>query len=185
MRKGQPLPTLWMMSDERMGDAFLPALARLPKGAGLVFRHYATPMPERRALFEQARRICRARRILLVLAASPRTAAGWRADGVHGRDQVRVSRPLVRTAPVHGLTENCAATKACADLLFVSPVHPTQSHPSGRTLGDAGLLALCQASRAPVIALGGMTPRQFKPLKSQGIYGFAAIDFWIRPGGRT
>ena len=47
----QALPTRWLMTDERLGDAIWPALARLPRGAGVVFRHYATPAAERRALF--------------------------------------------------------------------------------------------------------------------------------------
>jgi thiamine-phosphate pyrophosphorylase len=38
------------MTDERLGDALWTALRRLPRGAGIVFRHYATPPAERRAL---------------------------------------------------------------------------------------------------------------------------------------
>lgn len=185
MRKRQPLPTLWMMSDERMGDAFLPALARLPKGAGLIFRHYATPPAERRALFEAARVICRRHRIRLILAGTPREATAWRADGAHGRGQSASTRPTIRTAPVHNATEVRRAQLAGADLLFLSPVFPTRSHPGARTLGRRGLAALAQSAKLPVIALGGMTPARFKSLKSPNIVGWAAIDGLLHAPKRT
>ncbi len=100
MRNRQPLPNIWMFSDERMGDLFLPALAQLPKGAGLVFRHYALAMPERRALFAAARKIARARRIVIVLAGPVREARAWRADGVHGvRGMKGLKTPLILRLP--------------------------------------------------------------------------------------
>ena len=43
------LPRLWMMTDERQGDALWSALERLPRGAGVVFRHYSLPAAARRA----------------------------------------------------------------------------------------------------------------------------------------
>ncbi|MEJ8630952.1 hypothetical protein P0F65_16040 [Sphingomonas sp. I4] len=36
-------PVTWLMTDERLGDGLWRALARLPPGSGVVFRHHATP----------------------------------------------------------------------------------------------------------------------------------------------
>ena len=82
-RHRKKLPTIWLMTDERVADAaLLAAVARLPKGrAGIVFRHYRTEGKARRALFEAVRRVARRRRLLLLLAGDGRTAAAWRADG--------------------------------------------------------------------------------------------------------
>jgi len=176
MRKGQPLPTLWMMSDERMGDGFLPALARMPKGSGLLFRHYATPAAERRALFDVARRIARARRMVIILAGRVQAATAWRADGVHGGRRVHTPRSLLHTMPAHNRRELRTAESCGADLIFVSPVFPTRSHPGARMLGRRGLIQLTLQAKTPVIALGGMTEHRFKTLKSKNIIGWSAID---------
>ena len=133
MRSRQPLPRLWLMTDERMGEKLWDALARLPRGSGVIFRHYETR--ERRALFERVRRLARRRGLLLLLAGTPREAVGWRADGAHGRSpHLRASRPLLRTAPAHDARE---LTQARAHAVFVSPIFATRSHPGARSLGPA------------------------------------------------
>jgi len=82
------------MTDQRMGDALWTALGQLPRGSGVIFRHYATR--DRRALFERVRAVARKRRLVLVLAGTPRQAVAWRADGAHGRSpHRRAARPLL------------------------------------------------------------------------------------------
>src|SRR5439155_26981070 len=41
MHARHPLPRLWLMTDERQGDGLWAALERMPRGAGVVFRHYS------------------------------------------------------------------------------------------------------------------------------------------------
>ncbi|WCT73196.1 thiamine phosphate synthase [Sphingomonas naphthae] len=171
-RRHPALPACWLMTDERQGEALWVALRRLPKGSGVVFRHYSLPPAERRALFDRVRRIARARRLVLVLAGPPRLARGWRADGAHGRSPHR-SPGLLRTAPVHDRRELVVA--GGADLLFVSPVFATRSHLGARGLGRIGFHALARRTRQPVAALGGMTARRARSL---GGVRWAAIDAW-------
>jgi thiamine-phosphate pyrophosphorylase len=163
------------MTDERQGDALWTALAALPRGAGIVFRHYRTPSGERRRLFEAVRIVARRRRLLLVLAGPARIAAAWRADGAHGRKIRRTARPLLRTAPAHNRREFLAARRAGADLLVVSPLFKTRSHPGGRTLGPLRFGLIAQQTPG-VIALGGMDAPRFRRLRALGAYGWAAID---------
>lgn len=160
------------MTDERSGDLLWEALARLPRGAGVVFRHHATPPAARRLLFDRVRAIARARRLVLVLAGPPGMARAWKAQGAHGRHPHRAAG-LLRTAPVHDRREMARARHA--DLLFASPVFPTRSHPGGRTLGVRGFRRLARATRKPVVALGGMTATRWRTVRS---YGWAAIDAW-------
>ncbi|SFS04941.1 thiamine phosphate synthase [Sphingomonas jatrophae] len=167
-------PRLWLMTDERMGEALWSALLRLPKGAGVVFRHRSTP--GRRALYERVRRIARARRLVLVLAGDVRVAAAWRADGVHGRDPRRTARPLLRTMPVHDPVEAHRAKRA--DVAFVSPVFATRSHVGAGSLGISGFARLARQVRRPV-ALGGIDSRRARLLPFA--YGWAAIDAWMAP----
>jgi thiamine-phosphate pyrophosphorylase len=174
----QPVPTLWLMTDERADTGLEDALARLPRGAGIVFRHHATERAARRARFEAVRRIARARGLLLILAGNPRDAIGWRADGWHGRGRLRFPGHLLRTAPAHDSRELAAAHRAGADIAFLSPVFPTRSHPGARTLGPIGFGRIAQGSGMRVIALGGLSARRSRRLTPLGASGWAAIDAW-------
>ena len=162
----QPLPRLWLMTDERQGEGLWAALERLPKGSGLVFRHYSLAPAERRKLFDRVRRVARRRR-LLVLAGS-----GLRGDGVHGGR----GRGF-RSASAHNLRELKTAERSGAMLVFLSPAFPTRSHPGDRALGPVRFGLIAAQARVPVIALGGVDARKARRLPN--IYGWAGIDAWI------
>ena len=172
-----PLPRLWLMTDERQSDALWTALRRLPRGAGVIFRHYATPPAERQALYERVAKEARRRRLLLVLGGTPAQALAWRADGAHGRSPHR--RPagaMLRTAPAHDVPELMAAARAGADLILLSPVFATRSHPGAPALGRSRFGLLARTTNTPIVALGGMTAKRTRRLP--GAYGWAAIDAW-------
>jgi thiamine-phosphate pyrophosphorylase len=161
------------MTDERLGTRLFEAIGRLPVGAGVVFRHYSLPEPERRSLFDRLRAAARGGKLTLLLADSAERAASWGADGSHGRG----GGSGLRTAPAHDLSEIRAAESAGAALVFLSPVFPTRSHPEAPTLGPERFAELAARSLLPVVALGGMDEARFASLK--GAYGWAGIDAWI------
>lgn len=168
-------PRIWLITDERMGEGLWNALAQLPQGGGVIFRHYATPPVERRALFVRVRRIARRRGLTLITAGEPQAGA----DGVHGRHARRGKGLLTR--PVHSRREAIAAVRAGADLIFVSPVFPTRSHPGARNLGPVRLGLMLRGINVPAIALGGMDAGRLRRLAPLELHGWAAIDAWIRP----
>ncbi len=174
MKRRQPLPRIWLMTDERQGEGLWSALERLPKGGGIVFRHYGTPPTERRRLFGMVRKAARSRRQLLLLAGPPAQAAAWGADGCHGPWRKRSGLWLSRAA--HDPAELKAAEKAGADLVFLSPAFATRSHPGARPLGPLRFKLLARQTRLPVIALGGMNRQRARRLA--GNYGWAGIDCW-------
>ncbi len=167
MKRRQPLPRLWLMTDERQGDRLWAALERLPRGAGVVFRHYSLPSRERRRLFRGVRAISE-RRSLVLLVAGPPLAGG---QGTHGRPGRGI-----RSASVHNLRELRAAERAGVDLVFLSPVYPTRSHPGARALGARRFALIAHQAKVPVIALGGMDAGKARSLG--GAYGWAGIDAW-------
>ncbi|MEA3049444.1 MAG: thiamine-phosphate pyrophosphorylase [Sphingomonadales bacterium] len=167
---GRRHPRLWLMTDERQGDSLWKALERLPPGAGIVFRHYTLAPASRRALFARVREIARRRRLRLVVAGPPLPGG----DGVHNRRGAGL-----RTASAHNLRELRAAERAGADLVFLSPVYASASHPEARPLGADRFALLAHRARVPVIALGGMNEGRFRTLS--GAYGWAGIDAWT-PG---
>ena len=62
------IPRLWLMTDERLGESLWQAIDNLPRGAGIVFRHYATERKARRALFRRVAKIARQRGLVLLRA---------------------------------------------------------------------------------------------------------------------
>jgi thiamine-phosphate pyrophosphorylase len=171
MHAHQPLPRLWLMTDERQGNGLLSAVRKVPKGAGIVFRHYSLPQMERRALFDEVRA---AHSGLLLLAGSAEQAKAWGADGSHGKG----AGEGLRTAPAHNFDEIRDAEAAGAALVFLSPVYATRSHPDRWPLGEASFMELVGATRVPVVALGGVDAAKGERLMALGAYGWAGIDAW-------
>ena len=163
------LPRRWLMTDERLGDTLWAAIDALPRGSGIVFRHYATATKARQALFVRVRSCARRRGLVLVVAGPP---IGRGTVQRHGRYRNAL------TAPVHSRTEAIAAARAGAALLFVSPVYPTRSHPGAPALGPVRFGLMIRALKLPVVALGGMNERRWRALRSVGAYGWAGIDAW-------
>jgi thiamine-phosphate pyrophosphorylase len=165
-----------MMTDERMGDALWPALARLPRGAGVVFRHYSLPDGLRRALFARIDRVARRRGLVLVRAGSTPFRG---EDGVHNQRAPR-HRGL-RTRAAHNASEVVAARRRGVDAILISPVFQTRSHRGARALGVVQAVALARMAPGKAIALGGVDARRYARLRSGGFIGYAAIDAWTAP----
>lgn len=163
------------MTDERQGDQLWPALQALPSGSGVIVRHYSLNPSARHALVARIRKIARARRHILITAGSAASARAMHADGFHARSPHKGPHDLVRTVAVHNAAELRLAERAAADLVFLSPVFDTGSHPDGRVLGPVRFGQLVQRTRIPVIALGGLNKRRAQSLRQFGIYGWAAI----------
>ncbi len=163
---------MWLLSDARNDAVLARAIRRLPRGSGVIFRHYHLDPAARAARFAALRKLGRTRGLVLVLAGSAALAKRWGADGAYG-DATTLGRRTggLRLATAHGPRELRRA--AGADAVLLSPVHATRSHPGGRVLGPLRFQLLARLSRRPVIALGGMTARRAARLQC---HGFAAID---------
>jgi len=111
-------------------------------------------------------------------------AAG--AAGVHLRGDSITAAAARHLAPagfligrsVHNPEEAAAATEA--DYVIAGTVFRTASKPDANgELGEAGLAAVVRASRAPVLAIGGVTMESLARLAAAGASGFAAIGFFM------
>ena len=172
-RRHRPLPTIWLMTDPRIVD-LMAAIMQLPKGAGIIFRHYELPPGPRRALFRRVQRLANARRHILLLADTPMMARQWGADGAHSRSPYRSVG--IRTVAVHNAREAVLAKRLGADLIFVSPVFATASHADARGISAVGVGQIAGGQRRRTIALGGMTAKRAKSLSALKLHGWAAID---------
>ena len=167
------LPSLWLFTDTRRLPDPIPAASRLPKRiAGIVFRH--DDHPDRAAIGRTLARICRARRITLVVSGDVRLAAELRA-GVHirgGRWPGSIRLAGFVTSSAHHPADLIRARRNGANLAFLSPVFPTASHPGEPTLGAArwtrlarsASLAASMVASLPIGALGGIDGHNIKRL---------------------
>ncbi|HYM33208.1 MAG TPA: thiamine phosphate synthase [Candidatus Cybelea sp.] len=165
------------MTDERRLPDPVPAIRRLPRGSGVIFRNYGDA--SRRALAAVIAPICRERRIMLLVAGDAVLAAAVRADGVHW-PEASMRRPRRRMRPrwiVSVAAHSLPAIRRArgADQVLLSPVFATASHPGAEPLGTLRFAALCRRSGVPVVALGGIDDGSAQRLRPASHAGFAAI----------
>ncbi|MDX2143737.1 MAG: thiamine phosphate synthase [Rhodospirillaceae bacterium] len=184
------LAWLWLMSDDdRLPDP-ADAIATLPAGSGVILRH--ANASTRRALAEKAKRVCAAKRMDLLIASDWRLAAAMRCAGVHVPETVlrrgcdpglrlwRRQRRAIMTASAHSTGAVRAAHRAGADLIFLSPVFATVSHPGRRTLGRLQLARIVRETRAALAALGGITARTVGQLNGCGVVAVGGIGLAVK-----
>jgi thiamine-phosphate pyrophosphorylase len=166
-RRQTPYPTLWLFTDAARLPNPLPVIARLPAHiSGVVLRHDADP--NRVTLGRAAAKICRQRRILLVVAGDGRLAAALQA-GLHLRDgtwpdHIRPKNKLL-TSSAHSGPDIIRARSTGAKLIFISPAFATASHPGEPALGHLRWLRLARlAPPAKACALGGISGQKIKTL---------------------
>ena len=172
-----------LFTDERMGDGLFDALARLPEGSGVLFRHKSLARNERAALGERVAAVCRERHLILSVSEDVALARVLGAVMVHKP----TSDPgdLRFSLPVHDGGEALAARQSGAALIYVSPVFPTASHPGAPHLGPELARQFAIMADRPAIALGGMTEQRFEALDQDIFSGWAAIDAWLAEKNRA
>jgi thiamine-phosphate pyrophosphorylase len=178
-RKPVRLPRLWLFTDEKRLPNPRAAVACLPRGrAGVVLRHDHDPA--RAGIGRDLARICRARRLVLVVAGDARLAAALRA-GMHLRGGYWPGpiRPHgVTTSSAHSLREVIRARRAGADLVFLSPVFPTASHAGAAALGPLrwAVMARGRMQSGPALGvLGGVSGATVKRLPPRLFQAAGAI----------
>ncbi len=176
------------------------ALGRWPRAALLVqLRSRGLPPARWRHLASQALACCHDHGTSLLLGAAGASAGDIAAlldcgaDGVHLDSQGLMRcralpwpRPRLLAASCHDREQLRQAARVGADLVTVSPVLATASHPGAATLGWQGLRQLCRQTPLPVYALGGLHPRDLPQARAAGAQGVAAIrSLWAEQGAQT
>jgi len=172
-----PWPRDWLMTDERMGERLWEAIGRVPaETGGIVFRHYSLGPAERFDLGKSVAEAAGARKLTLAVAGDPVLAERLGAKLVHNPSE---SSELPFSRSVHDEREARAAREVGADLVFISPIFATRSHPGTPALGTERAARLAEMAGCPAIALGGMTFGRFWEL-GPAFTGWAGIDAWLR-----
>jgi thiamine-phosphate pyrophosphorylase len=171
-----PWPRNWLMTDERMGERLWEAIGRVPMDSGgIVFRHYSLDPAERLELGKRVAALAHERKLVLAVAGDSRLAARLGAQLVHNPSE---PSELRFSMAVHDERDAHAARESGADLVFVSPVFPTRSHPGAPALGGDRAARLAEIAGCPAIALGGMSFGKFWTI-GPAFHGWAGIDAWL------
>ena len=171
-----PWPRDWLMTDERMGERLWDAIGRVPAGSGgIVYRHHSLAPAERLELGIRLAALAQVRKLTLAVARDPLLAKQLGADLVHNPLE---PAELPFSVAVHDEREALAAREAGADLVFISPVFQTRSHPGATALGADRASQLAAIAGCPAIALGGMTFGKYWEL-GPAFHGWAGIDAWL------
>lgn len=181
------LPAQLLLTDSRRLPDPLPAAARLPRGSGVILRHYDWPRAKRLALALALARLCRRRGLVLLVAGDAGLALAAGADGLHLPEGLgplaaglrRRRRDWIVTQAAHGAGAVARAVPAGVDAVLISPVFATASHPGAAGLGVVRFAALAmQAVRAglAVYALGGVNAVSARRLRGLPLAGVAAIS---------
>jgi len=107
---------------------------------------------------------------------------GWPADGLHLSTRQLLTldrRPLdddkLLIASCHDLEEIRIAESLDVDMVTLSPVQVTSSHPEAKPLGWDDFERVLRYATLPVLALGGMQPDDWMRARRAGAFGVAGI----------
>jgi Thiamine monophosphate synthase len=181
-----PLPFVWLVTDAKRLPDPLPSVLRLPRGSGVLLRHYEWPFARRLALARQLRVICRERGLVLLVAGDAHLALACGADGLHLPQGLLAKAVGVKrrypgwlvTAAAHDAAAIAQAARNNVDAVLISPVFATASHPGATGLGVVRFAALAVAARRwglGVYALGGVDAASSRRIAHVPKNGTAAI----------
>ncbi|MEQ8229039.1 MAG: thiamine phosphate synthase [Rhodospirillales bacterium] len=157
------------------------ALFNLRPGTVVIFRHYDAA--DRMALGRRLAALSRRRGMVFVVAGDRRLARRLGADGLHLPEGMVRQRhrfaPAQDIWPVSAAAHDEAsarrAARAGVDLILLSPIFPTNSHPGRPALGLRRLARVCRSISVPVLALGGVGPATVRRALAAGAAGVAGI----------
>lgn len=186
-RTGRPLPRAFFLTDPVRTPDHLAIVRRLPRGMGVIWRHYGEA--KRYATGLALARLCRRRGLVLLVAADPALAARIGAHGVHWPEsKLRGVRPrsrrMIETAAAHSRAAVAQAARLGVDAVLVSAVFPSRSPSAGPPMGALRFRQLVRAATIPVYALGGIDASNAGAAMPHAA-GWAAIDSVLAGWGRS
>lgn len=173
------LPPLLFFTDGDRTPRPWETAARLPAGAGVVFRGFGADDAAETA--QRLRDVTREAGVRLLIGADAGLAEAVGADGVHLPERMAGEAAGLRaahsewriTAAIHEARADFPVEGL--DALIASPVFPTLSASARRVLGLEGLTRIA-ALGLPTYVLGGINAETAARLSGSGVCGLAAVQ---------
>lgn len=182
--KALQLPEQYLITPDIETPEFIPTIKKcLDKGIKLIQLRAKNPQTAKyQQTAEQILKLSTAYQAKLLLNADLELVKTLGADGQHLNNQRlhahqhRILDPnKLISAACHNQADINQAQKIDADIILISPISPTKSHPQAATLGWQQFFKLSEQANCPSYALGGMLPKQINIAKAHGGQGIAAI----------
>lgn len=178
---GRGLPPLLFFTDPARTPRPWETAARLPAGAGVVFRHFGSP--DQLETGRRLRDATRAAGVRLLVGLDAELAERIEADGLHLPERaLSAAYALSGRRPdwlLTGAAHSPEAVRAARDLhaLVLSPVFQAGGASAAKPpLGVAGFAALAAQAPCPAYALGGITATTARELAGSGACGLAGVE---------
>lgn len=180
------LPDRYMITGNFEGhNEFLQRLERsLKKGINLIqLRCKNCSGDEYLLLAKEAKAMCDSYHAILLLNTEPAVFDKVGAQGLHlsgRRLHETKTRPIDETkylsVSCHSISDIEKAKEIKADIVLLSPVKETNSHPGVKGIGWEKFSELISSNDIPAYALGGMNVTDVEKSKAAGAQGIAAIS---------
>lgn len=154
----------------------------------MIFREYDLKSKEREILAREILAICRKENRKFIIGKNLELARKLKADGVHFSDKDHLPlqifnrqnwpRKFIFSFACHNFLSVLKSQQLKADMIFVSPVFATKSHPNVAPLGLRELSKIIRVSKISIFALGGVNEKNIRSLQKLGIAGFGAIGLF-------
>jgi len=175
-------PLVFMTDPARVPDVRA-AVAAVPQGAAIIYRHFGKT--DRQAEAQALRQITFARGQQFLIGNDPVLAKNTGADGVHFKRDKSLKDPAALRAICPDMVITMAGLKgvqdysrdvSCLDGLFISSVFASQSPSAGASITITTITDACRDLNCPVFALGGITAYNIDNLIDNGIAGAGLIE---------
>ena len=178
------LPPLMFLTDPQRIKDPISAVAHLPAGAGVIYRHFGAE--DRTDVAGALSEICQFERRPLLIAADPILALSMGADGVHW-PEARLSDARhwrghfrLQTASAHSARAIRRAAISGMDAALVSSVFPSNSPSAGTPLNRTRFRMLARQATLPVYGLGGVDSHNAGQISGRagisGVSSFACLS---------
>ena len=171
------IPHLWLFTDDIKTQNFQKFLAKIPQNSGIVIRNYLSE--DRLKIIESIRRNSKRKNLTLLIGEKSnriRDISGLHLPKWYYQKR-KINKKQILSISAHGIIDKRRIINSKADLIFLSPIFRTSSHPNSRPLGTIKFGLIARQFSKPVIALGGINKNNIKKLKNLPIEGVAGIDF--------
>ena len=183
------LPDKYMITGSYtdIDDFSLKLETSLKNGVSLVqLRCKKSTEDEYKKLADKAISLCEAYNARLLVNTTDKLFSSFNVDGLHLTSKMLdsiqnrpISESLLLSVSCHTDAEIRKAKQLNADIILLSPVKETTSHPGEQGIGWEKFKHLSENIESTVYALGGMSIEDLLDAKKYGAQGIAAITgFW-------
>lgn len=175
------LPSALFLTDPKRTPDLLAIAARLPPGWGVVYRHFGAA--DRYEIGDELARICRRRRLVLLVSADAPLARAIGADGLHWPEAQLARRRgrqfAIETSSAHSFRTLAQAARLGLEAALLSTVFTSASPSAAGPMGAQRFRRMARAAALPLYALGGIgagTAGRVAQSMRANIAGWAAVE---------